>query len=190
MADTDQAPPPGTGTRRGIRIAVYVMLVASAGTAFLIGDSLWAAARHGDVPLWAPLAPAVLFTLFVVVYTVDRWLLVTRRRYPLGRAFFQVAFALVFLSLLWPSQAASWREARTAQLEQGDYALRLLDHSDPSVRAAACELLGLRGQATAEERIHELAIGDEARLVRERCTAALEDMRRHAEAPAPSPAVQ
>ena len=77
---TDAVPSEAGGPRHGLRIAVYVMLLGSAGTAFLLGDRLWAAARLGNLPIWAPLVPAMLFTVFVVVYTFDRWLLVRRRR--------------------------------------------------------------------------------------------------------------
>jgi hypothetical protein len=175
VADSEQEVPADQEARRGVRIAVYVMLLGSAGTAFFLGPRLWTAARVGTVPIWAALLPASLFTLFVVLYTIDRWLQVRRRHYPAGRAFFQVAFALVFLSLLLPTQAAELREAKSARAE-ADYGVLLLDNRDPMVRAAACELLGLRGQLEAESRIHERAQVDDALIVRQQCTRALEKL--------------
>lgn len=159
--------------RKAVRIAVYVMLVTSALVSFVLGDRLWSAARDGDVPLWFPLLAPATFTAFVVVYSVDRWLLLRRRRYPPGRVFFQLAFAVVFLSLLWPRQAAEFRDSKRRSLGS-DYVLRLLKKSDPDVRAAACELLGLRGQGSAAELVKQLAYNDTNRDVRTVCLASLQ----------------
>ncbi len=156
---------------QAVRIAVYVMLFSSAGAVFVLGDRLWAAARGGSLPTWAALLPPVTFTLFVVVYAADRWLLVKRRAYPTGRAFFQVAFAILFVSLLWPQQAA---ELQATRATEPDRALRLLRHSDPEVRASMCELLALRAQLNAHQEITRLAGGDKSPLVRNACAAALE----------------
>lgn len=154
-----------------LRIIVYAVLVISAGTAFWFGDRLWAAARGGALPVWAALLPACAFTLFVILYAADRWLLVTRRGYPAGRAFFQVVFALLFLSLLLPQQASELQATRRSGM-QADYGIRLLDSDEADGRAAACELLGLRGQAGVRERIAELARKDPSPLVRRACSQA------------------
>ena len=159
-----------------IRIVVYVMLFVSAGTDFLLGDRLWAAARGGALPFFVPLVPVCAFTVFVVVYTVDRWLLVKRRNYPLGRAFFQVALAILFATLLWPHQASEIQATRrTAKTQDG--AMRLLDHKEPDVRAAICELLALREQVEAAPRIAILAETDSSPEVRSACKAALMELR-------------
>ncbi|MBI3178989.1 MAG: hypothetical protein HYZ27_04970 [Deltaproteobacteria bacterium] len=156
---------------QAVRIAVYVMLIASAGAVFALGDRLWAAARGGSLPMWAALLPPCMFTLFVVVYAVDRWLLVKRRGYPTGRAFFQVAFALLFVTLLWPQQAA---ELQATRLSEPDRALRLLRHGEPEVRASMCELLALRAQLSAHDDIARLAATDRSPVVRTACATALE----------------
>lgn len=158
-------------TAQVVRVGVYVMLVLSAGTAFWLGDRLWEAVRGGKMPIWVALIPPTAFTLFAMVYAVDRWLLVKRRGYPLARAFIQVVFALLFVGLLWPHQASEFRATRRGQ--EPDRAVRLLRHKDPDVRAAMCELLGLRVQATARERITTLADDDRSPEVREACRAAL-----------------
>ncbi len=162
-----------TAKRRVLRIAIYVFLMASAGAAFLLGDWLRAAARLGDVPTWAPLVAPSIFTLFVVVYAVDRWLLVKRQRHSLGRAFFQVAFAIVFVSLLWlwPQQVPRGRGAAVTN-DVIDFRSALLEDRNPNVRAAACELIGLRGQGEALERVTALAAHDNSEQVRGACAEA------------------
>lgn len=163
-----------TAKRRVMRIIVYLFLVASAAAAFLLGDWLRAAARQGDVPVWAPLVAPGIFTLFVVVYGVDRWLMVRRRLSSLGRAFIQVAFAMTFVSLLWlwPYQAPRDRDIDAAG-QAPDYRVALLADPDPNVRAAACELLGLRADASATARIGALATHDDSLRVRQACGEAL-----------------
>ena len=152
------------------------MLFLSAGTAFLLGDRLWAAARGGALPVYVPLIPVCAFTAFVAVYTVDRWLLVTRRNYPLGKAFFQVALAILFAALLWPQQASEMRAVRRT-VTTPDRAVRLLDHKDADVRATMCELLALREQVEALPRLQALADNDPSPEVRAGCKLAAQELR-------------
>ena len=158
-----------------IRVIVYVMLVVSAGVAVLLGDSLWNLWRGGHLPVWAPLLAPGAFTAFVAVYTIDRCLLVRRRRYPLGRALFQVAFALVFLTLLLPQQALELRQVKH-QPNVGDKhaALLLLDHTDPEVRAATCALMIGPFATEVYERVGNIAHLDPAAKVRLSCAHALQ----------------
>jgi hypothetical protein len=167
-----------------IRIVVYVMLVLSAGASFWFGDRLWQAARCGSLPTWAAFLPVSAFTVFVVVYAIDRLLLVRRRDYPAGRAFFQVVLALLFLSLLGPAEARRFRETRAA--DNAHVAVRLLHHADADVRALACEHLGLRADVAAIEAIEALAGRDESAAVRRACTASLERLQAGAQQPSGS----
>lgn len=159
--------------RRLLRIFVYVLLVTSAGATFLLGDRLWAAAKLGDLPVWAPLVAPGVFTLFVGLYAVDRWALVRRRNYPVARAILQVAFAALFLSLLWPQQTAQYREVMEAKQTE-DYAVRLLKHREPNVRAAACEIIGWRGEVERYPQLQTLATTDPSARVKRVCSEALE----------------
>lgn len=162
---------------RLVRIVVYVMLVLSAGTSVFFGDRLWTAAREGSLPLWAPLLAPAAFTAFVVVYTVDRWLLVRRHHYPLTRALFQVAFALVFLTLLLPQQASELRQLRRAEVNIREPAMLLLAHPEAGVRAATCELLSGRIAGDVYQRVLEVAHNDVAPQVRESCSHAIGRLR-------------
>ncbi len=162
-----------TSPRWVVRLVVYIMLVISALGAFVFDDRLWQAARRGSLPVWAPLVPAITFTAFVIVYTIDRWLLVRRRGYPAVRAFFQVAAAAAFLTLLWPEQATELQRTTRAAKQPLDSTGRLLSYKDPEVRAAACELVGLRLQTDAAERVLELAQKDPSNSVRLACQQAL-----------------
>jgi hypothetical protein len=168
-----------------VRVGVYVMLVVSALGAFLFDTELWQAARLGTLPVWGPLVPAAAFTAFVVIYSVDRWLLVRRRNYPLVRAFFQVTAAVVFLTFLWPRQMSELRAAREAvpPLAQP----RLLGHRDPQVRAMACELAGLKHDATFASRMDEMARRDGDAAVRAACAEAIRRLNEPQPAGAPAP---
>lgn len=160
--------------RRALRILVYVMLVSSAAAAFFLDEPLWSAARLGTLPEWTPLLPALLFTAFVLIFAVDRWVLVRKRKYPVSKAFFQVLFALVFLTLLWPEQASQFRRVKGAAGPPSTLSERLLYHRDPEVRAAACELAGLKAQSSALDRISSLAAESKNNMVRSRCQHALQ----------------
>jgi hypothetical protein len=171
-----KAPPVSAKELQGqvIRVIVYVMLLLSAGAAVLFGDRLWLAWRSGVLPIWAPLLAPAAFTAFVVVYTVDRALMVRRGKYPLSRALFQVASALVFLTLLLPQQASELRQAKHAEAIVQQPALWLLAHSDAHVREATCEVLIGRMAGDVIERVATLAHNDPELKVRTNCELALE----------------
>jgi hypothetical protein len=129
-----EAPP----TTRWLRPLLFVLLAGSALAA--IGLEPWLVRRvaRGALPASALFAPVVVYAAFLLVYAVDRWLLVQRRRYPSGRAFFQVVVALFFGLLLLPSTLHEWAEARPPQPG-------LARHPEARVRAAWVEALGFRG---------------------------------------------
>ncbi len=158
-----------------VRLLVYGMLLLSAAVTSIFGDSLWTAWREGNVPFWAPLTPPIAFTAFVLAYAIDRWLLVQRRHYPVGRALFQVVFALVFLTLLLPPQAQELRASRQpAPHGPLQPAMLLLTHQDEQVRAAACDLLAGNFSPEIYEHVQNMVHHDPAATVRTDCAHALE----------------
>ena len=170
------------GQRRVLRVTIYVSLVISAAATFLLGDRLWAAARLGDVPIWAPLVAPIAFTTFVIVYSVDRTLVARKRGWSLRRDLLPVAFALAVLSLLWPHHATEYR-ATMASRTGRDYAQLLLRSGQAPVRAAGCELLGLRAQISNIADVQALAESDSSPLVREVCAQAFERLSAGGEPP-------
>ena len=160
-----------------IRLIVYVMLVASALAAFLFDDWLWRTMREGHLPVWIPLVPPIMFTAFVMVYVIDRWLLVRRRNFPAIRAFFQVGIAVTFLALLWPKQATELRRERRHSRPTESSPQLLLTYKDPVVRAAGCELVLHRGDTALLAEIERLAQGDSSPQVRSACRSAAADLR-------------
>jgi hypothetical protein len=122
-----------------LRIALYVLTVLSAIAALFLEPALAGAVSRGAIsPYWLFTAIGI-YGIFFLAYAVDRFLLVRRRRYPAGRAFFQVAFGLVFGLLLLPSTIGDYAGRAPAGLE------RLLAHPDPEVRAITVEAIGFRG---------------------------------------------
>jgi hypothetical protein len=187
---TDNLARDGNGSTPGIsgrvvRITVFFALAVSALASFAFGGRLWRAVEHGNLPLWAALAAPCGFTLFVCIYAADRWLLVKQHRYPLGRALIQIAFALVFLTLLWPGQVLHFRQFKRAG--KIDRVASLLHHSDASVRASMCELAALQSRTDLLPAVRHIAGHDRDAMVRSLCIGAahqLEDTETHAQ-PAP-----
>lgn len=156
---------------RALRITVFALLLVSAAASFLLADKLWTTVRSGTLPIWAALIAPATFTVFVIVYGVDRWIQVVRHGFPFARAVFQVGLAIIFLALLWPQTAAELKETRDAR--RGiDPVFRLLEHRDEDIRAAACELVGLRHQLDAFDVTTKLAERDKSPSVREACEKA------------------
>ncbi|MBC7795186.1 MAG: hypothetical protein H7Z43_15890 [Clostridia bacterium] len=156
---------------RALRLTVFALLLVSAAASFLLADKLWTAVRSGTLPIWAALIAPAAFTVFVLVYAVDRYIQVVRHGYPFVRAVFQIGLATIFLVLLWPQTAYELRETRDAR-RGVDPIFRLLNDRDDDVRAAACELAGLRHQFDAFDAATKLAEHDRSPDVREACETA------------------
>jgi hypothetical protein len=157
---------------RVLRLVVYALLLVSAAAAFLLADNLWALVRNGTLPEAAALAAPAAFTVFVIAYAIDRYLQVTKHSFPFARAAFQVCLAVIFLVLLWPRYTEEMRETREARRGR-DPIFNLLEHHDDNVRAAACELAGLRQQLDAFEVVSRLSDSDRSQVVREACARAV-----------------
>ena len=126
-----------------LRIALYVFLVLTAASALFLEPALAGAVHRGAVSAVWLFLPLVLYGVFFAVYALDRWFLVKRRNFPAGRAFFQVAFGIVFGLLLLPSTIGDWMQRQPVGME------RLLSHPDADVRTVAVEALGFRGHSEA-----------------------------------------
>ena len=125
---------------RWLRSLLFVLLAGSALAAIGLEPLLVRRVSQGALPASALFAPVAVYAAFLLVYAVDRWLLVQRRRYPSGRAFFQVVVAAFFGLLLLPSTLHEWAESRPAKPS-------LAKHPEARVRAAYVEALGFRGPA-------------------------------------------
>ena len=127
------------GEIKPLRIGLYVILLLTAVSALFLEPALAGAVHRGAVSgIWLFL-PLGLYGVFFLVYAIDRWVLVKKRNFPTGRAFFQVAFGIVFGLLLLPSTIGDWMLRRPVGME------RLLSHPDAEVRTVAVEALGFRG---------------------------------------------
>jgi hypothetical protein len=137
----------------------------SAAAALFAEPLLADAVERGAIdPAWM-FIPLACFAAFLAVYAIDRWVLVRRRSYPPGRAFFQIAFGVLFALLLLPSTFDDWRRRDALAAPVGVEA-RLLAHSDPAVRAVALEALGFRGPSPARIRQVGRLLEDPATQVR------------------------
>jgi HEAT repeat protein len=125
-----------------VRVALYVLAALSAAAALFIEPAVEGAVRRGALAKHWLFLPISIFALFLVAYAVDRVLLVRRRRYPAGRALFQVAFGVVFAAMLLPSTLRDYQaNATSTRPGQGT----LLAHPDPEVRATACLAMAFDG---------------------------------------------
>lgn len=133
---------------RPLRVLLFVLTAFSAAAALFVEPALADAVKRGAVAKAWLFLPLGLYGLFFLAYAVDRALLVKRRRYPAGRAFFQLAFGAVFALLLLPSTIEAW-----GQPNAGGHP-RLLAHPDPEIRVAGVHEIGFLGPS--EERITEV----------------------------------
>lgn len=124
---------------RPLRIALYVLLALAAAAVLFLQPALAGAVKRGALPGFWLFLPMALYGAFLLAYAVDRLLLVRRRGYPAGKAFFQVTFGVMFVLLLMPSTIADFNARK------GKGVRRYLLHPDAGVRVLAIEALGYRG---------------------------------------------
>lgn len=157
--------------KRAVRIALFVVLATTVATAFATHGPLWERVRLGELPLWLPFIAPALFTVFVVVFSVDRYIQVRRGTYPVGRALFQLGLAVVFLAFLWPQQTRELWAAREGPPLRSP--TELLQHPQASVRALACDAMRLDlGNDDAAAIRQRLEVENDPR-VKTRCQRAL-----------------
>jgi hypothetical protein len=147
-AQTEEPNIRGVPVRPSWALALYALLVVTAGLAF------YAQRTPGVDPNVVRAAPW-LFLVFAIGFAAYRIALVASRRYSLFKAFIQVTLAsLFFLLLLFP---------RTQQVPQARSDESLLQYSDSRVRAMAAENIGFHGDVTqARALISLLADSDES----------------------------
>ena len=157
------------------RIAVFLFLLVSAGTVFLLGDRIWLAVELGSLPAWAGFVAPIGFTVFVLFFLLDRIFLVRQGRYPMMRAFIQVVLSLVFLVMIWPQQTKAFRMHQ--HLDLSDTGVKeLLNSRDPRVRALSCEVISYR-EIGSVEILERNAKDDISAEVRKACSKALRSLK-------------
>ncbi|HCF59010.1 MAG TPA: hypothetical protein DFS52_13590 [Myxococcales bacterium] len=145
-----------------LALVLYAMLAIAAAGAFL------ASTRPGVLAPGVRLGATLAFGAFVLLFAVYRFALVRARRYPAGKAFFQVGVGVLFLMLLLPGVAGRPEASRLRPLEA------LLIDADPSVRALACEAARSRkdGRRFATQLVDRME--DSVPAVREEALRSLE----------------
>ena len=132
------ARPPGHATLRAL---LFVLTLLSAAAALFVEPALAGAVARGAISARWLFLPIGIYGVFLAAYAFDRAWLVRDRRYPSGKAFFQVAFGVIFASLLLPETIQDYKAQSVPRPD------RLLVHKDPSVREAAVLALGFDGLA-------------------------------------------
>ncbi len=152
-----------------LRIGLYVLLALTAVAALFLQPALGGAVERGALARFWLFLPIALYGAFLLAYAVDRALLVKRRRYPAGKAFFQIAFGVLFALLLLPSTTADFAARRPEGVQ------RYLVHSDAHARVLAIEALGFRGAEAARPYAKVLVdrLDDRDEEVRRAATAVL-----------------
>lgn len=175
---------------RVLRLVVFALLLVSTLAGLFLSDRLWTLWDTGQLPLWAPLAPPVLFFLFMVAFAIDRLHAVRNRSLPAHRALFHVGTSVVFLMLLLPhpnqdAARSPWGsrqpDGQSAPLQVAAPAQYLLHHNDAPVRAATCLLIGAQHRGKGRHKVPALllelmsdrASNDASEPVRAACQAAL-----------------
>ena len=152
---------------RPLRILLYLLTVAAAAATLFLEPALAGAVQRGALARAWLFTPLGIYGVFFLVYAVDRVMLVRRGHYPAGRAFFQLAFGVVFALLLLPSTISKWNERHPAGVA------RLAGHPDPAVRLVTVEAMGYRGRTPDRARLLATRLEDGAPEVRDRARAIL-----------------
>lgn len=156
MATDSKEAPLGGAARR--RLIVYVLGLASLVAALFVQPRLNAAVERQTLSgVWAFFTVG-LYAVCWLLFSIDRWLLVRRRGYPLGQAVFRVVFGLLLGLLLTPSARLDYETPAGLS--------RWLRHSDPAVRSLAVEAAGYRGPDPARIKALLERLQDEAPEVR------------------------
>jgi hypothetical protein len=124
-----------------LAIALYVMLALAAAGSLIAGTS----PEH--LPAGLRLGAPIAFAGFLLLFAIYRFALVRARRFPAGKAFFQVGAGALFLTLLLPGTTQQLR-AEPRGIEE------LMVDRDAAVRALACEVVRTRGDG----RLHAQAL--------------------------------
>ncbi|MBI5494988.1 MAG: HEAT repeat domain-containing protein [Deltaproteobacteria bacterium] len=155
-----------------VRVLLYVALALSAALALLGHQEIQLRVMDGSLPPETRLAPAAVFFIALLLYAVDRVLLVRNRGYPSGKAFFQVGFGLMLITFLLPGGLRDYQDGRSHR-RGGDAVTALMRHSDARVRALAAEVAGNRTEGDHLGALVEL-LEDPSESVRSSAQAALE----------------
>lgn len=155
---SDSLPPaPGLTTLRAL---LFVLTLLSAAAALFVEPALAGAVTRGALSARWLFLPIGVYGVFLGAYAFDRIWLVRDRRYPAGKAFFQIAFGVVFASLLLPETIQDYKAQSVPRPD------RLLSHKDPNVREAAVLALGFEGPAPERTGIVVGRLDDENASVR------------------------
>ena len=158
-----QVPAPSVGGLRlgpGLGVALYVLLVASAGLSF------FGRRFPGRLPVSLEQVTPWVFAAFVACFAVYRFGLANARKYPASKAFFQVGLAVVVFLLLLPSSRAPYVPAGTA-------ADQALGDPDPRLRALAAEVARYRPEGRSYVPALVQALSDPDPTVRAQAHASL-----------------
>ncbi len=149
-----------------LRVGLFLLATLSAGAALFAEPRLAEAVRRGSLSEGWRFAPLGSFALFLGLYAVDRWFLVRRRSYPPGRAFFQVAFGVLFALLLLPSSFDEWLRPRAYAAATENSVGWLLAQPEAELRVIAVQALGFRGPSPGTLPLVLRAAEDRAEPVR------------------------
>ncbi len=122
----------GMRVRPPLALALYALLVVSAGTA------LWTQSNPGSAPVWVERSAPWVFLAFVLGFAAYRFSLVAAGRYSAFKAFFQIFVAALFFLLLLLPGSPFVKHRSTLPMEV------LLRDPDARIRALAAEVAGFR----------------------------------------------
>jgi len=115
----------------GLGVALYALLVAAAGLSF------FGRRFPGRLPEAVERLTPFVFAAFLICFAIYRFGLANARKYPAGKAFFQVGLAVVVFLLLLPS-------SKPASVPAGTDLDVALHDPDPRLRALGAEVARYR----------------------------------------------
>ncbi|MFN0061225.1 MAG: hypothetical protein ACKVPX_01720 [Myxococcaceae bacterium] len=158
----EEAPPEWGGVRLGPRVVglLYGLLFG----AFAL--ALWGREYPGALPARVEQIAPWVFLVFVGVFAFYRLGLARAGKYPVYKAFFQIAAAVLIFTLLLPG-------VRARHVDPVDDVMALMHHRDARVRAMAAEVAPLRPESGRYAPHLVAALEDRAPRVREQAHRSL-----------------
>ena len=126
---------------RWVRIALYLLLLASAGVTLFGAPVIEQAVREGRAPRAALVVAPAILAIFIVLYAAYRFALVRAGKYLAGKAFVQVGVMVLVLMVALPGSLERWR---TAGVVRPVGLMHYLRAPDAETRAVAAELARYR----------------------------------------------
>jgi len=150
-----------------LRIGLYFLAVLTAAGTLFVAPALKAAVGRGALAMWWLKIPLLIYGLFAVVFVADRIWQVRRRRYPAGKALYQIAFVVIFSLTLPTALLRAPPEAKNVITNNKRFNNNSLHDPRPEIRRDFAYAMGYQGYSFKRVQILIELLDDSDLVVRD-----------------------